>query len=115
MCWPVSNSTGIPQDRNLFTSWGGEPLDDVLGDWAFRVDGPDFCPAYPGPINDNKALDSVVTAARVRARAILVGGTSCCKRVNIIYVQVGKDGNQIDPTKATGGMPAMKNETITAP
>jgi hypothetical protein len=110
----VSNSDGIPDDRNLFTTWGGHSSDelDIMGTWGGRVDGPDFIPAYPGPINDKKVLDHVVKDARERARTILQN-CHCTCGVNIIYIQIDKKGHVVDPPRAFGGMPAMHNELIT--
>ena len=111
MCWPVSNSDGIPSGQNLFTSWGGEPLDDGMGDWVGDAHGPDFIPTYPGPVNNNKALANVANIAQQTARSILKS-CPCCKQVTITYAEIDKQGNQIDPPKQYGGAPPMRNIII---
>jgi len=112
MCFSAENSRGLSEDQNLWSTWGGESVTDLPSVmWGMPANGADFYEwGHAHKPNANKVLVAVVAAARVKARDIC--SKCCCKSVNIAFLQVGKNGEQIVPPSATGGMPAMANFAV---
>jgi len=92
MCFPIGNATGIPDDKNLFTSVGGDPLESGMrGTWGMKATD-SYYDTYLGQktYNENRVLEDVKKAASQRAQEIMK--RCCCKKVNITYIWIGRNG-----------------------
>ena len=112
-CWPSENASGVGDNQDLWTTWGGEPVSDfVLVQWGLPASGPDFTNMGHRP-NAYKALVSVIIAARQRAREICK--RCCCKNVEIYFFEINKKGELVDPPAYKDGVPGFANIVIPCP
>lgn len=114
VCWPVLNSDGIPDGQNLWTTWGGEPVDDYQILWGMPVNGPDWY-TWGGELhrkaNANKALWMTFMQAVMRSVEICKRCPDC-KNVRISFIEIDRKGDRINPVREYDGVPPMSDVTI---
>jgi hypothetical protein len=77
MCWPISNSSGIPDGKNRYTALaGGGALNGLTGVWGYPDTGNDLIHFFNNNdqyvyINNAKALNVTAMGARETANKIL--------------------------------------------
>lgn len=115
-CWPGLNSSGIPDELNLWTQWQGVPADNnMLIQWGMGRNGPPWFYLFNNPLQRRANANMVLWETFIKAvRRSVDICRSCpeCKKVRISFVQVDRNGERINPVRQYGGIPPMGDVTI---
>jgi len=114
MCWPTDNTENLDEGLNLWTQWGGEPIEfgwhTVM--WGMSPRGSDWYQGLGRMPNANKVLVTVAKDAINRAITICKNNKCGCKNIGVYFIQVDHDGRPMDPKKAYDGVPLVADLTV---
>ena len=121
-CWPNENMSGLDDSMKLWTTWGGEPLEEDWEKimWGLSATGDDFYnPGGSGPTAGGSGkMANGVKASRCSRQSRngqapkLMDTKGCpCHGIGIHFVELNKHGEVVDPPESFDGIPPQTDTT----